>query len=351
MLLLADLSDASQYALDNEIEWSRDTSHPWGIHLEDPEPWNILLGPVKPRGGVAGVVNLSGERVESFGDIDRADLTFSVAKTYLALIAGVAYDDGLIVDIDEKISNKLPGIGFDSPHNQDITWRQLLQQTSEWSGECVGIPDQVDHHRILSFQDRPAERRPKGTLRSLNYPGSYWEYNDVRINQLSLALLHLFQRELPDVFRERILEPLGASSNWSWDPYDGAEVDTSSGRLKTVPGGSHWGGGVSISTKDQALIGELIKREGVVNGRSVISSEWIREMRAPCPIAPFYGLLTWLNTERRLFKSLPETSVFAIGAGGAYTWIDSVLDLVVVVRWISPNAAETYFSKILNCLN
>ncbi len=156
---------------------------------------------------------------------------------------------------------------------------------------------------------------------------------------------------MPDVFRERILEPLGASSNWSWDPYDGAEVDTSSGRLKTVPGGSHWGGGVSISAKDQALIGELIKSEGVVNGRSVISSEWVREMLAPCPIAPFYGLLTWLNTERRLFKSLPETSVFAIGAGGAYTWIDSVLDLVVVVRWISPNAAETYFSKILNCLN
>jgi hypothetical protein len=74
-------------------------------------------------------------------------------------------------------------------------------------------------------------------------------------------------------------------------------------------------------------------------------------MLAPCPIATFYGLLTWLNTERRLFKSLPETSVFAIGAGGAYTWIDSALDLVVVVRWISPNAAETYFSKILNCLN
>ena len=51
----------------------------------------------------------------------------------------------------------------------------------------------------------------KGDPRPLQEPGTYWEYNDVRINQLSLALLHLFQRPLPEVFREAIMRPIGAS--------------------------------------------------------------------------------------------------------------------------------------------
>ncbi len=105
---------AIEFASSNEIGWSRDNSPPWGIHMEDPAPWNVLLGPVKPRGGVAGVINVGGSTIASFGDIHRPDLTFSVAKTYLALLAGLAVDDGLIQSIDTKLSEHLPGIGFDS---------------------------------------------------------------------------------------------------------------------------------------------------------------------------------------------------------------------------------------------
>ncbi len=191
---------AIEFASSNEIGWSRDNSPPWGIHMEDPAPWNVLLGPVKPRGGVAGVINVGGSTIASFGDIHRPDLTFSVAKTYLALLAGLAVDDGLIQSIDTKLSEHLPGIGFDSGKNRDITWRHLLQQTSEWGGVCVGVPDQVDHYRILSFQTGLKRDKAKGDKRPLEHPGTYWEYNDVRINQLSLALLHVFKRNLPDVF-------------------------------------------------------------------------------------------------------------------------------------------------------
>ena len=49
----------------------------------------------------------------------------------------------------------------------------------------------------------------------LQAPGSYWEYNDVRINQLSLALLHLFRRPLQDVFLETVLRPLGGGDGFA----------------------------------------------------------------------------------------------------------------------------------------
>ena len=132
----------------------------------------------------------------------RADLTFSVAKTYLALLAGVAQGHGLLPDEDEPVVARLPGIGFDSAHNRSVTWAQLLTQTSEWEGTSFGLPDTVDRWRKVAQDPRPAAG-PKGGARPLQAPGSYWEYNDVRINQLALALLHLFRRPLPEVFLEQ----------------------------------------------------------------------------------------------------------------------------------------------------
>jgi len=61
----------------------------WGIHQLDDPPHNRLLGPVFPRGGPCGLVTKDGQMLVQWGDIDRADMTFSVTKTYLALAAGV----------------------------------------------------------------------------------------------------------------------------------------------------------------------------------------------------------------------------------------------------------------------
>ena len=195
------LREAVQFAIDHETPWTREITDKWGIHHEDPPPWNKLLGPVHARGPVSGTIILNGQTLISWGEPDRPDLTFSIAKTYLALLAGIAYDRGLFPNVDEPVGKRLHGIGFDSGRNAQVTWAHLLQQTSEWEGTVFGIPDQADRYRTLSFLAIAAKGR-KGDPRPLKTPGTFWEYNDVRINQLSLALLHLFGRPLPDVFRE-----------------------------------------------------------------------------------------------------------------------------------------------------
>ncbi len=343
------LTHAVQFAVAHETAWSRDTGDGWGIHGEDPPPWNRLLGPVHPRGPVSGVVVVDGETVATWGEPARADLTFSVAKTHLALLAGVAYDRGLMPDVDEPVGVRVPGIGFDEGRNALVTWAHLLQQTSEWEGECFGIPEQVDRYRILSFQGAAAAGS-KGDPRPLQTPGSYWEYNDVRINQLSLALLHLFGRPLPEVFAETIMAPIGASQDWRWAGYDNAWVEINGRKMQSVPGGSHWGGGVSISSIDQARIGRLLLDDGKAHGVQVVSAAWIRRMCTPCAIAPFYGYLVWLNHDRRIFPSAPESSFFAIGAGSSFTWIDPEHRMVVVVRWIDAAYADAFFKRILSAL-
>ena len=345
------LLEAVNFSLSHEVKWSRDTQDPWGIHKDDPSPWDKLFGPVFPRGGVSGVISRKGSVLARWGESDRADMTFSVAKTYLSLICGVAYDQGLIKDIDQPISDMFSGIGFDRGPNRLVTWRHLLQQTSEWEGVCCDIPDEVDHHRYLSFQNSRAKPAvQKGVKRKLNKPGTYWEYNDVRINQLSLALSYTFRESLDTVFERAILAPIGCSLNWSWSPYEDCFISIDGKRIPILPGGSHWGGGIRISSEDQVLVGQLIANKGMWEGDQLISQGWFDQMLAPSKLAPFYGFLVWLNTDNTIFPSIPESSFFAIGAGGAYTWIDPELQSVTVVRWIDPQCADQFMAKVRHAL-
>jgi CubicO group peptidase (beta-lactamase class C family) len=249
---------------------------------------------------------------------------------------------GLLPDEEVPVASMLPGIGFDSEPNRRVTWAHLLTQTSEWEGSCFGVPDTVDRWRKVAHDPRPASG-PKGGARPLQAPGSYWEYNDVRINQLALALLHLFRRPLPEVFVEQVLRPLGGGAGFAWRGYDDAWVDLpGAGRVQSVPGGSHWGGGVSISARDQARIGQLLLQGGTAGGRQLVAPAWLDRMRSPCLVAPFYGRLLWLNRSRQAFPGASAEALFMIGAGGHYVWVEPALDAVVVLRWLdSAFAAET----------
>lgn len=349
------LEQAFQFAQAHEIGWVRDPEADptgvWGVHQSDPPPHNRLFGPVHARGGVSGVVWQNGQAIGEFGEPDRVDLTFSVAKAYLALLAGVAHDQGLLADVHRPISAQLPGIGFDEGNNRLVTWAHLLQQTSEWSGSCFDIPDQVDHYRALAFAPAPnGTKGTKGDKRALQAPGTFWEYNDVRINQLSLALLHLFGRPLPEVFAQYIAQPCGLSNTWRWVGYDHAWVTINGQRMPSVPGGSHWGAGVSISARDQARIGQLMLNQGQVGGNQVISAHWMAQMQTPCPLAPFYGYLVWLNHEQRVFASLPPESYFGLGAGGHFTLVEPNSRLVAVVRWLKPDQANAFFGQVYAAL-
>ena len=344
------LDQAIKFAQAHETAWDRSVSGTFGVHQQDPAPWNRLYGPLHDRGPVSGLIQREGKTIARWGEPTRVDLTFSVAKMYLALLAGVAHDRGLLPNVDETVATQLPGIGFDDGNNRLITWRHLLQQTSEWEGERFGIPDQADRYRAVTFGTVPNGK--KGDPRPLQMPGSYWEYNDVRINQLSYALLHLFRKPLPDVFRETIMQPIGASDAWSWVCYDNAWVTIDGQRMPSVPGGSHWGGGMSISVEDQALIGNMMLNNGrASHGKQVVSETWLHAMRAPSALAPYYGYLIWLNTGKQVFPSVSETSFFGIGAGGNFTWIEPDRRMVVIVRWLNADYADELFGLIARAVD
>ena len=340
----AALAEAIAFAEANESPFPRDLrAHLESGYFEAP-PDNAIIGPIFPRGAANGLILKDGVRMGAWGDTRQADMTFSVAKSYLSLLAGLAEADGLIADLDAPVRALIRDGGFESDQNDSITWRHLLTNTSEWEGELFGKGDTIDRGRDLS-----REGTAKRGERVLQEPGTYWEYNDVRVNRLSLCLLRLFRRPLPEVFAERILDPIGGSRDWVWYPYDTSTVEVDGMRLPSVPGGSHWGAGLRIHAEDQALIGQLVLQGGVWEGRRIVPEGWIARATSPCALNPSYGFLWWLNGADR-WPGAPRSSVFAMGAGGNVTWIWPEGRVVAVLRWVDPDAAGAFCAKVAAAL-
>ena len=341
------LADAVAFAQSHEINWSRNIDDQLGNGEFEPPPWNEVLGPTTPRGGPAGMVLRHGKVAAVWGDVGRADMTFSVAKSYLAILTGLAISDGLIGDVNEVVAKTAADDQFTSPQNRDITWLHLLQQTSEWEGTLWDKPDLIDRHRQLGPN---ADNSRKGQHRDLGRPGSYWEYNDVRVNLLSLLLLQVFRRPLADVLAERIMKPLGASDHWSWNAYRNATVTIDGLAMPSVPGGSHWGGGLWIGVRDQALLGQLILQRGTWKGHLLLPEAWIEAMMTPCDINPEYGYLWWLNTDRARYPDASAAAVAAVGAGGNTILVEPSHDLVLVSRWLDGGALNPLIAQTIGAI-
>ena len=332
------LNDALEYAATQEITASTDLTAM--IPKGKRHPYDRQLGPLKDRSTAAGLIVKDGFLIGQFGPVDSVEVTFSCSKSYLSAVAGLAFDDGLIQDLDEPVRDTISDGGFNSTHNTQITWRHLLQQTSEWEGELFGVPDWIDRGRQVGSTPDGVEDATIGgsaaqadDYRDLQTPGTFWEYNDVRVNRTALNLLRLNHAPLPEILKTRIMDPIGASQTWDWHGYETSWVDDNGRKIHSVSGGAHWGGGVWIDSYDHARFGLLYLRRGRWRNTQILSSAWIKQTTTPCPLNPEYGLLWWLNHQNSMSDLACATSFAARGAGGNIIFVEPEQGLVIVLRW------------------
>lgn len=286
-----------------------------------------VIGPLRDAAGASGLVVRSGHVVAEWGDPAAIEMSFSVTKSYLSLLAGLAFDRGMIRDLREPVGELVDDDAFTGERHRRITWEHLLYQTSEWGGTLWAKPYWADPQGGQS-PDTP-----------LSEPGQVWAYNDVRINLLALALTRLWRQPLPDVLRTEVMEPIGASTTWEWHGYDTSIVAIDRQEVPVVSGGAHWGGGLWASAYDHARVGYLYLRGGCWQDRQVLSKAWVETTTTPCVLNPDYGLLWWLNAQQHVFPDAPKTGFCARGnLGRQLIWIDPARDLVIASRW-SDNVA------------
>ncbi len=308
------------------IEFAQSHGSTWDFERDQVRTFGRPLGPLpKQRAATNGIIVRHGFIVASFGDIEANDPVYSVAKSFLSTVAGLAVDRGLIKSVNDPVANYIHDGGYDSPHNRLITWKNHLQQESEWEGNMWGKNSDF----VGATEFGAGERKP----RAIQAPGSLFEYNDVRINRFSLSLLRLFGTGLPDVLKTGIMDPIGASKNWRWVPYDNSQVQIGERQIGSVSGGTRWGGGLWINSEDLARFGLLALNHGKWNGRQLVSEQWFRDAVTPSEHGPDYGYLWWLNTKERQWPSAPASSFAAIGNGSNTIWVDPEHDIVLVWHW------------------
>lgn len=315
------------------------------------EPLGQLIGPIIDRGDETGLIIRKGYVVAQWGNPNAIEMTHSVTKSFLSTVVGLAFDAGLIRSTQDTVARYVPpilrampnGTGFaadwpgdahwikpfESPHNQRLTWDVMLRQVSDREGTLWGKPE---------WADRPAQDASTWRTRPRVEPGTVYEYNDVRVNALALATLMVWRRPLPEVLKERIMDPIGASNTWRWYGYDNSWVILDGRQVQSVSGGGHWGGGMFINAWDMARYGLLTLRRGKWGERQLLSDAWVTQALTPTKAQPTYGFMNWfLNTDRKYLPSAPPQAFVHVGNGNNIIYVDPVNDIVAVVRWIDTN--------------
>lgn len=325
------------------------------------EPFGDAIGPIKDRGDPTGVIIRHGYVVAEWGDPLRVDMTHSVTKSFLSSTVGLAVDRGLIRSVDDLAHDYVPPVQLYNPapvgnkadrvnasdlfdlfgtaHNRTITWDHLLRQVSDWEGTLWGKPD---------WADRPAQDYQAWQTRARHKPGTVYKYNDVRVNVLALAALNVFRRPLPQVLKDGIMDPIGASTTWRWYGYENSWVVMDGVPVQSVTGGGHWGGGMVINAYDMARFGYLGLHRGKWKDRQLLSTSWIERALTPTPVESTYGFMNWyLNTDRKLLPSAPASAFMHVGNGTNAVYVDRDNDMVAVVRWIDRSAVDGFVKRLI----
>jgi CubicO group peptidase (beta-lactamase class C family) len=324
----------NQKLLDAAVAFAQTRESKREMDFSDQERiFGSMLGSVPDiRARTNGIVIFKGYVVAEFGDTTWVDPTYSVAKSMMSTVTAIAVRDGKIRSLEEPVGKVIRDGGYDSPHNALVTWKMHLQQESEWQGTMFGKKDDFIGKEAFG----QGERQP----RNINRPGTFYEYNDVRVNRLGLSLLRTFGQSVPQVMRREVMDPIGASNTWRWIPYHNSFVDIDGRKLASVSGGTRWGGGVWINAQDMARFGYLWLRGGKWGEKQIVPPDFVKAALTPSEHGPDYGYLWWLNTQGKNYPELPASTYGARGAGSNTITILPEQDLVVVWRWHDGNEAE-----------
>jgi CubicO group peptidase (beta-lactamase class C family) len=252
---------------------------------------------------------------------------WSISKSVVSLLFGIALDRKLIASIDEPVFTYFPEYAdLRTPEKDRILLRHLLTMRSglAWN-ESVPYSDPTNSQIMMNGSEDPYRFVLEQRLWS--EPDEEWNYSGGD-TQLLAGVLQKATGEPLDVFaREALFEPLGITEfEWKY-MMSSSEVAAASG--------------LRLRPRDLAKIGELVLRKGIWNGRRIVSEAWIEESTRARPDGwPLYGYLWWVGERTAGDRA---NWIGGRGWGGQRIYIVPAYDLVVVImagRYASDSEAQ-----------
>ena len=249
----------------------------------------------------------------------------SISKCVTSLLLGIAFDRGLLTDLDASVFSFFPEYeALRTPEKDRITLRHLLTMSSGLAWDEIQYTDPSNSYRQMEFAPRADHYVLAQPLAA--QPGEVFNYNTGTVNLLGLILRKVSGKRLDAFARETLFDPLGIE-DWDWD-YDAGFNPAA-------------GSGLRLRPRDLAKIGQLVLEHGKWHGQQIVSSSWIEDSTTPrlsgkdaamMFMRPehltSYGYLWWLE---RSPPEHPERDMIAgAGYGGQRVLILPSLGAVVV---------------------
>ncbi|UKN00590.1 beta-lactamase family protein [Paracrocinitomix mangrovi] len=247
-------------------------------------------------------------------DRSRTSNSFSMGKSVISLLIGVALDEGKIKSLDEPVANYLPEF---EDEKKNITIRHLLTMCTglSWSESYIHpFCDVAELYYDTDARDLSCNRR---TIEE--EPGINWRYKSGDTQVLTYVLEAATGQKVSDYASEKLWKPMGAESDAMWS-LTGDENSTEKGYCCFYS-----------TSRDFIRLGKLINNRGNWNGEQLVSASFVDEM---CTIAPLiksngkpnncYGYQYWI------FTGLPYEVTYFRGMSGQYIISIPSKQLVIV---------------------
>lgn len=205
-----------------------------------------------------GAVRL--ERYWLTGRRDVQWISFSVAKSFISTLIGIAVGEGCIQSIDDPINRYAPAL--DGSAYAGVSIRDVLQMSSRvrWN-EDYSNPDAEIHKLSAVISGAQSADAFLASIERDRKPGTVCQYNSADTQALGSLLINATGRSITDYMQEKLCDPLGMESPSYW------LLDSEATEMAFC--------GINMTARDFAKLGELFRNNGIWNGQQIVPEDWV----------------------------------------------------------------------------
>ena len=260
--------------------------------------------------------------------------SWSVAKSFVSTLIGMARDEGLIASVEDTVSTYLPELTDTAYGNARI--KDLLQMSSgvdfsesygSTGGNTALAMSSVQIMLNKAFVLGIGLDGQLGNYAKMEDAGTRFYYRSSDTHVLSAIVRRLYDKPFEEILSEKIWQPLGMESLASWNTAEGVPIGFCC---------------LNAVSRDYAKLGSLFLNNGNWHGEQLLSHNWVNEATIPSDphVQPEntyghrgYQYQWWVPDNY-------DGEFFANGIWGQVIWVSRKQNMVIVRTATDPKFRE-----------